>query len=322
MKVLIWICVFFLGGIVNLFFQGINGITERAVLAMGLFLLEFYTAKMLCKKWDEHKSNKEKAEDAVLESASDKVQNTAFSSKNILEPHKEEVETENLFPPDVPDDLEKDSEMKGEEQANDIAVSPEVKKLENESCLENDTVDTRVLKTQKKQRGIVVSLAIITVFLVGLNVFQYVSNRDNAKEISTLKDELNEQTVFASSLSARLDLYADKANDYNEIISALKAGYLGYASDNFNASESVILVGKNERNRKFTLTAYWPRGGNVTTQYSLTGGGTSATVSFDNNEWNTTTRMTVNPQSVGVTKVKFSNDVDGEFFYVVIIVTE
>ena len=77
------------------------------------------------------------------------------------------------------------------------------------------------------------------------------------------------------------------------------------------------MVDKSETNRKFTLTANWTNGGTVSVDYS----GLSAFVSFDNDSWTTSTKMTIEPWREGVTAVTFSNNVDSKTFKVIIIVT-
>ena len=87
---------------------------------------------------------------------------------------------------------------------------------------------------------------------------------------------------------------------------------------NFKSDESVIVVRKNEKDRKFTLTANWPSYGYVDVSYSSY----AATVSFDKDSWSTSTKMTVNPHSVGATVVTFSNTVNSDTFKILIIVTD
>ena len=110
----------------------------------------------------------------------------------------------------------------------------------------------------------------------------------------------------------------EKSGYFDTICKELSTGNIGYAASNFKASESVIVVDKNETNRKFTLTANWTNGGTVSTDYS----GYSAWVNFDNDSWTTSTKMTIEPWQEGVTAVTFSNDVDSKTFKILIIVTE
>ena len=86
------------------------------------------------------------------------------------------------------------------------------------------------------------------------------------------------------------------------------------------STESVIVVDKNQKGRKFTLVANWPNGGSVSALEDSFFG--SARVYFDEDHWNTSTTMTVVPRFEGITTVNFSNDVDSDTFKMIIIVTD
>jgi hypothetical protein len=58
MKVLIWISTFFVGTLINTLIGYAIGIRAGAIL---LYIVEYYIAKKLCEKWDEHKRIKEAA---------------------------------------------------------------------------------------------------------------------------------------------------------------------------------------------------------------------------------------------------------------------
>ena len=153
----------------------------------------------------------------------------------------------------------------------------------------------------------VILLAVILSVSAALNVYQYYDAQQKSSQIFSLKSQVNENK--------------DKAESYDDLISALSTGNLGYAANNFQSSESVIVVSKNQKDRKFTLTAYWPSEGTVTTSYSpslLS----SALVAFDNDEWNSSTTMTITPSRTGITTVTFSNNIDSKEFKVIIIVTD
>ena len=131
------------------------------------------------------------------------------------------------------------------------------------------------------------------------------------KEVSTQKSTISSQKTKIASL--------EKKGDYfDTLCKELSTGNIGYAASNFKSSESVIIVDKNETNRKFTLTANWTNGGTVSVDYS----GSAAWVDFDSNSWTTSTKMTIEPWKEGVTAVTFSNDVDSRTFKVIIIVTD
>ena len=48
----------------------------------------------------------------------------------------------------------------------------------------------------------------------------------------------------------------------------------------------------------------------------------SVDVSFDKENWDTSTTLTITPKRVGVTTVTFSNDVDSHTFKMVVIVID
>lgn len=58
MKVLIWICCILLCVIVNLIFK-YNGVILGGIPTAFLFLITVGLAPLLCKKWDNHKQEKE-----------------------------------------------------------------------------------------------------------------------------------------------------------------------------------------------------------------------------------------------------------------------
>ncbi len=174
-----------------------------------------------------------------------------------------------------------------------------------------------------KLRPSVLAVALLAVFLVasiGYNVYQFLASKDSINKISSLECTVSAQKADISSLKSQTENNNDKAEAYDDLISALSYGNIGYASSNFQSSESVIVVKKTEQNRKFILTANWPNGGTVDTSYSPTF--PTAYVSFDNDEWDTSTTMTVEPVRAGITTVTFSNDVDGRVFKVIIVVTD
>ncbi len=137
-------------------------------------------------------------------------------------------------------------------------------------------------------------------------------------EVNDLNETVEDQKSTISQQNTTIANLKKKANNYDDICSSLKYSNIGFAANNFKSDESVIVVRKNEKDRKFTLTANWSRGGNVGVSYSST----AATVSFDKDSWYTSTTMTVEPWSVGATVVTFTNDVNSDRFKILIIVTD
>lgn len=171
----------------------------------------------------------------------------------------------------------------------------------------------------------IVLLSVLLIGSIGLNVMQYLQGQEASEtvaaqttQIEELEKEVSTQKSTISSQKSQIANLEEKGGYFDTICKELSTGNIGYAASNFKASESVIVVDKNETNRKFTLTANWTNGGTVSTDYS----GYSAWVNFDNDSWTTSTKITIEPWQEGVTAVTFSNDVDSKTFKVLIIVTE
>ena len=195
--------------------------------------------------------------------------------------------------------------------------------------------NTNVTSKTGKGRILISLILIVGILSIALNVFQYVSYKNTIATveeqlktadgaIKTLEKELASQKrsveLKQKSIDAqkqKITALEKKANNFDDIVSGMQFGNTGYAASNFFASDSVIVVRKNETNRKFKLTANWSSGGTVYVDYSSN----AAVVSFDNDEWSTSTQMTVHPLSEGVTIVTFSNSVNSKTFKVLIIVT-
>lgn len=182
-------------------------------------------------------------------------------------------------------------------------------------------------------------LATVLVLSIGINIMQYIQGKEATEtvvsqataieelenniasfenEVASLNNTVSTQKSTISSQKKTISSLRYKAEYFDIICKEVSSGNIGYATNNFKASESIIVVGKNEKNRKFTLTASWSGGGTVSVDYSSY----SATVSFDSDSWLTSTKMTVVPWSGGVSAVTFSNDVDLKSFKVLIIVTD
>ena len=175
--------------------------------------------------------------------------------------------------------------------------------------------------TRPKNRKSVATLVIISVFLtasLAVNVLQYLQSSPMATEIEELQESVDSLNSAIEVKNTTISSLSKKANLYDFICMELSSGDYGYAANNFNASESVIVLRKNEAGRKFTLTANWTSGGTV--QYYRSG--TSADISFDSNSWQTSTTMTVLPLTEGITKFTFRNNIDANEFKVMIIVTD
>ena len=172
-------------------------------------------------------------------------------------------------------------------------------------------------------------LAALLVLSVGLNGFQFVMQGISQKDLKKTNDFLSrksaEQEEKIGALQNSLNQQSDtidslkgKSAYFDEICRLLALDNVGYASEYFNASESVILVDKDETGRQFMLTAYWEGGGDVSVSFY----GDSATVSFGQDTWYTSTPIIVEPSKEGITFVTFINDQTAEMLHVLIVVTD
>ena len=217
-----------------------------------------------------------------------------------------------------------------EQETNDINYNENSEKHDNKiitandskiSTKKNDSFDKNDLKVHFSVKNLIITiLSIVSAVAIGLYIYQFNVLSSQKNTISSQSSDILSKNNTIKSLRDQVANYEKKADMYDRLISALNKSSLGYASNNFHSSESVIIVSKNQKNRKFTLTANWSNGGSVTAHPQTFS--PAAEVSFDNDNWNTSTSMTVKPIHEGVTTVKFSNDVDNRTFDVVIVVTE
>lgn len=217
-----------------------------------------------------------------------------------------------------------------------VSESPNVHENGNNEPL-NATSSEK--KAPKKWIVSVICLSVLLLALAGLNVYQYLSaqrNEAKAAELSAAISELDSKIKRLNStisekdiqiknknsdittLNKKVSSLTDDADKYEAIVDAVKYGNLGYAASNFQSSECVIVVGQNEKNRKFTLTANWSNGGTVSVDYDTYS--PAAYVNFDQDSWTTSTKITIQPKHSGVTVVTFSNNVNRQTFDVIIIV--
>ena len=189
-------------------------------------------------------------------------------------------------------------------------------------------------KSQKKWQIASIVLIVVSVLLLAANIAQFFCYKYNVADIqgkldaareviedkdasiASYKKEISSQTTTIDDQKAEIRRLQTKSWYIDEIVSQMRYCNTGYATNNFFASDSVIVVNKNEKNRQFTLTAHWSSGGTVYMDYSSY----AAWVTFDNDTWRKSTTMTVHPQEKGMTVVTFRNDVDLETFKILIIV--
>ena len=142
----------------------------------------------------------------------------------------------------------------------------------------------------KKSTVKAIFTVLIVANLIALNVFQYLQN---------------------------LEL-SDQAGCYYDIVDTLDSDELGISTKSFMASSGYIVVGADEEDRRFTLTAHELDEESITVSYSSD----AATVSFDEDEWKKKVNVEVIPNHPGVTVVTFEDDKSGKSFEFLIIVTD
>lgn len=214
-----------------------------------------------------------------------------------------------------------------------VSEFPMSEKSEDEKKLSMAT------KTPKRWIAFGMSCFVILLILAGLNIYQYESAQNNEaknaelietitkmeSQIDSLNSAISAKNAQMSNKSTEIKILRERASsfkinadNYEVIVNTIKSGKLGYAANNFQSSESVIVVGENEKNRKFTLTANWVDGGMVSVDYDTHY--PAAYVSFEENSWSISTNIIIQPNHSGVTVVTFSNDVNEQTFNVIIIV--
>ena len=157
---------------------------------------------------------------------------------------------------------------------------------------------------------------------LAVTLYQNISMRNQLDtllvENNELKNTVSEQKTTISKNLTKISNLQKKADNFDDMCDSLQYGNIGTAAYNFKVDESIIVVRKNETDRKFTLTAHWGSGGTVSVSYSSN----AAYVDFDKDSWSSTVKITVKPRNVGATVVTFSNDVNSDKFKILIIVTE
>lgn len=119
---------------------------------------------------------------------------------------------------------------------------------------------------------------------------------------------------------AKTDLEeAQKDVHYFDLIHRFLTGSnAGYASDQFYASKSVLILSLTGEAQSFSLTTGFSGNG----KYSLRTSNNSASVSFTEDSWHGSTTIRVAPRSTGATFITFSNNLNSQTFRVLVIVTD
>lgn len=195
---------------------------------------------------------------------------------------------------------------------------------------------TTQMNNRKKWKIASIILIVLVILSFAANVAQFIYNdysisdihaqldaanktiAEKDASITSYKNTISSQSTTINQQKTEISNLKTKSGYFDDIVSGMRYGNAGYAASNFFSNDSVIVVSKSNKNYKFTLTANWSNGGTVQVDYSSS----CARVSFDNSEWYTSTKMTVHPQSKGVTVATFRNSVNSQTFKVLIIVTD
>lgn len=181
-------------------------------------------------------------------------------------------------------------------------------------------------KTFKVLSWVLVILATVALVIALFQVYGLrQQNAEQLVQIDTLKGQVSEleKTVekhknTISSKTKTISNLKPKAETFDDICDSLSYGNIGAASKQFKVDESLVVVRKNEKDRKVTLTTNWSGEGTVSVSYSSG----AATVDFDKNSWTSSVKLTIKPWSVGATVVTFSTDGKTEPFKMLIIVVD
>lgn len=201
----------------------------------------------------------------------------------------------------------------GTEYPEDSLFCPSCGTAVSEKTASEAVVNMEPAQTTAKKRFninykiVSIILLVATIALAALSI--YLNNTLSAKK-----------TELSNNAEKLLDAIGN-AEEYKGYFDTIRytAGYgnVGYAASNFHCDTGVVVLNSFGDPLKVTLTAYWPNGGEVTTNVSNTD---VAYIDFDNDEWSKSTTMTVTPLAKGVTVVEFSNTADNNTFSLIVIV--
>ncbi len=164
-------------------------------------------------------------------------------------------------------------------------------------------------KAPRERKGFRVLVFIIAIASIIMNVLQYNHSSEIDAEYLTMQSTISQQAQTIEELKTTSD-------HYNQVISFLKSDDAGYASTNFNASESLIITRKYSGG-SFELTApgYSPE--NIQVSQSDP---SIADIHFEDESWYKTTNIIFYPTKAGIDIITFSNNLNEESFRVMIIV--
>ena len=130
--------------------------------------------------------------------------------------------------------------------------------------------------------------------------------------------EAERQRSEAMLLYTKSELKEAQKDAYNFdlIRSFLTKSDAGYASDQFYASKSVLILSMTGGAQTFSLTSLFSGG-----KYFYSVSGNCVSVSFPEDLWYDTTTVRVAPRTTGTSYITFSNSLNSQTFRVLVIVT-
>ena len=159
-------------------------------------------------------------------------------------------------------------------------------------------------QTPKKNSNILaIALGVVCVIVLALFIMQLSKTgklsaqiAEESATITELEESNTKLKTQVSELEKNNKALSVKADKYDEIASFLKGGYAFNTSQYFNASETIIIMNKNEKNRKFTLTTNWGGSGKLSTESSDS---SVAVANFDEESWYNSTQLTLSAAKEG-----------------------
>lgn len=188
---------------------------------------------------------------------------------------------------------------------------------------ESDTVnaaETSLKERMPKNKMILGAVVAVIIVLIGLNIYQFTSATVLKDEINTLNKKMESLNTQLDEKQESVDTYLDKylvsnvkAEKYDKIVEFLTSSKAGYASNNFYASDKILVL-KNGKANIIDITCKYPA---TINSYWSDSNISGEWISSRNNY---TSYMMIEAKSKGIGMVKFANDVNNESFEVMVVV--
>lgn len=204
----------------------------------------------------------------------------------------------------------KQSLKKALTEADSMIEELENSKKENESTIQEN--EKKISDNEKKISDLEESISELKT-----------ETRENVDTIEQYKKEVEEYKEQVEEAEEAKEQVEKELGYYENVWGALSKKNLGSASSKFFVSESVVVLHKSDPAKYITLTAdLGPTTirANRSSIYFPDSSGAAAIVTFSG-EWNNwTIKLEVKPQTEGTVLYEFTNDVNSDKFYLVVIV--